>query len=125
MIEIVLSMIPVVWLVSMTIAGLEPREKLYEDLVEHLEKLEVSPHEEQIPKRDKNKDASVTTSILKKDVKDTKPKFKFVEEARRQPQESCELCKVMKGADNPAWKTYNTSECCSKEYYKKGVAGSN
>ena len=32
------------------------------------------------------------------------------------------MCKVMKGVDNPAWKTHNTSECRSKEYYKKRIA---
>ena len=67
MIEIVLSMIPVVWLVSMTIAGLDPREKLSEFLVEHLEKLEVSLPKETTPNKDKSKDASLdTTRILKK-----------------------------------------------------------
>ena len=39
-------------------------------------------------------------------------------------QNSCEICKVMKESDNPVWKTHNTSECCSKEYYKKRMAGS-
>ena len=31
----------------------------------------------------------------------------------------------MKGADNPAWKTHNTSECRSKEYYKKRMTSTN
>ena len=70
MIEIVLIILPAVWLVSMTIAGLEPKEKSYKDLVEYLEKLEVSLPEETIPNKDKSKDASPdTTSILKKDKK--------------------------------------------------------
>ena len=46
LIEIVLSMIPSFWLKSMATAGLEPREKTYEELIEHLEKLEVSIPEE-------------------------------------------------------------------------------
>ena len=49
MIEIVLSMSPVIWLGSMTIAGLEPREKTYKDLVEHLGMLEVSLPEGNYP----------------------------------------------------------------------------
>ena len=40
MIEIVLNMLPAVWVNSMTTAGLKPREKSYEDLIEHLQKLE-------------------------------------------------------------------------------------
>ena len=37
MIEIVLSMLPAVWVISMTIAGLESMEKSYRYLIEHLE----------------------------------------------------------------------------------------
>ena len=54
LIEIVLSMIPSFWLKSMATAGLEPREKTYEELIEHLEKLEVSIPEE-VGKKDKPK----------------------------------------------------------------------
>ena len=39
MIEISLSILPVVWINSMITAGLEPREKSYEDLIEHLENI--------------------------------------------------------------------------------------
>ena len=42
MIEIELCMIPAVWVYSMTTTGLEPREKSYKDLIDHMEKLEVS-----------------------------------------------------------------------------------
>ena len=42
MIEIVLSILPVVWLGSMITAGLDPRGKSYEDFVEHLGKLWLS-----------------------------------------------------------------------------------
>ena len=70
MINIVLSILPVVWLGSMTTAGLELREQLYENLVKYLEKLEVSLPQEQILKRDKSKDPLDTVTILKKDKKD-------------------------------------------------------
>ncbi len=53
----------------MTTAGLEPSEKSYEELIEYLEKLELSLSEEPIPKKKYSKDAtesSNTTSILKK-----------------------------------------------------------
>ena len=58
MIEIVLSMLPAVWVNSMTTAGLEPREKTYEELIEHLEKLECSLPDEPIPKKMDSKDTS-------------------------------------------------------------------
>ena len=127
MIEIVLSMLPAVWVNSMTTAGLEPREKTYEELIEHLEKLECSLPDEPIPKKMDSKDAtksSSTTSILKKDKVDKSPKVAFSQGGREKPQKSCELCKVMKGVDNPAWKTRNTKDCRSKEYYKKRMASS-
>ena len=123
MIEIVLNMLPAVWVNSMTTAGLEPREKSYEDLIEHLEKLESSLPEESIPRKDKKKDTPAeTTSILKKAKVDKSTKVAFGKGAREKSQKACELCKVMKGVDNPAWKTHNTSECRSKEYYKKRMA---
>ena len=42
LIEIVLTMIPLYWIKSMAIAGLEPREKTHEELIERLEKIEMS-----------------------------------------------------------------------------------
>ena len=57
MIEIVLSILPTVWINIMITAGLEPREKSYEDLVENLEKLERSLPDESIPKKVNSKDA--------------------------------------------------------------------
>lgn len=126
MIEIVLSMLPTIWVNSMITAGIEPREKSYEDLIEHLEKLESSLPDEPIPKKEKSKDVPTeTTSIFKKEKTDKKPRVAFGKGARGQTQKACELCKVMKGADNSAWKTHNTSECCSKEYYKKRIASAN
>ena len=71
MIKIVLSMFPAVWDSIMTTAGLESREKFYKDLIEHLEKLDISLPVEPILKKDKSKDASPETSILKKEKKDT------------------------------------------------------
>ena len=56
MIEIVLSILPVVWVNSMIISGLELGDKTYEGLIEHLEKLESSIPDEPIPKKDKSKD---------------------------------------------------------------------
>ena len=58
MIDIVLSILPAVWVNSMTIAGLEPREKTYKELIEHLEKLECSLLDESIPKKMNSKDAT-------------------------------------------------------------------
>ena len=54
----------------MTIAGLEPREKTYAELIEHLENLERSLPDEPISKKKNSKDAAYsmgTTSILKKE----------------------------------------------------------
>ena len=41
-IEILWSIIHSKWVKSMTMAGMEPRNVVYEELVEHLEKLELS-----------------------------------------------------------------------------------
>ena len=103
MIEIVLNMLPAVWVNSMTTVCLEPREKSYEDLIEHLEKLESSLPDEPIPRKDKKKDAtSDTTSILKKAKVDKTTRVAFDKGARGQHKKACELCKVTKGVDNPA-----------------------
>ena len=56
MIKIVLNVLPTVWINSMITAGLEPREKSYGDLIEHLGKLERSLPDEPIPKILKRKD---------------------------------------------------------------------
>ena len=63
--------------------------------------------------------SSSTTSIPKKDKADTNPRVAFGKGARNKSQKSCELCKVMKGVDNPAWKTHITKDCRSKDYHKK------
>ena len=39
--------------------------------------------------------------------------------SRDSGQKSCELCKMMKGEDNPAWKARNTEYCRSTKFYKK------
>ena len=114
MVEIVLSMLPTVWVSIMTTAGLNPRGKFYEDLIGHLEKLEVSLPDEEIPKKHKRKDASPDTSFFKKDKKDSK-KINFGKEAKDHHQKSCEICKTLKGSDNPTWNTHTTSEYRSKD----------
>ena len=71
-------MLPAVWVNSMITAGLETREKTYEDLIEHLEKLECSLPDEPIPKKKKSKDTPAeTTNILKKEKADKKPRVAF------------------------------------------------
>ena len=50
MIEIVLIMIPYFWLKTMVTAILYTREKTYEELIKHLEKLEVSIPEKAVKK---------------------------------------------------------------------------
>ena len=80
MIEIVLSMLPAVWVNSMTTAGLEPREKTYKELIEHLEKLARSLPDEPIPKKKESKEAAYstsTTSIHKKYRPEKKPRVHF------------------------------------------------
>ena len=67
MIEITLSMLPAVWVISIIPADLEPREKAYENLIGHMENFESSLREEPISmkreREDTPKDIS-TTSIL-------------------------------------------------------------
>ena len=72
MIEIVLSMLPAVWMTIMITDGLEPKKNSYEDLIEHLKKLGSSLPDEPIPKKLKSKDAheSTSTNILKKEKPD-------------------------------------------------------
>ena len=67
MIEIAMSILPVVWINSVIIAGLEPREKSFEGLIEHLKKLERSLQKEPISKKEKNRDDPDTESIPKKE----------------------------------------------------------
>ena len=55
------------------------------------------------------------------DKKDKKVKF---DKKAKSHQKFCELFKVIKGSENPARKTHNTSEFFSKVYYKKRIAGS-
>ena len=50
MVEIPLSMFPTVWVNIMITAGLEPRGKTYEELIDHLETLECFLLDEPIPK---------------------------------------------------------------------------
>ena len=79
-IETVLSMFPAFWVNSMTTADIEPRENTYEELIEHLEKLERSLLDEPIPKKKDSKDAAEstsTTSILKNDKVDKNPRVQF------------------------------------------------
>ena len=127
MIEIVLSMFPVVLIGSMTTAGLEPREKSYEELVEHLDKLEVSLPEETITRKDKSNDASPKKISFKRDKKDKKDKrnIKVGKIAKGHHQKSCEIWKALKGSDNLTWKTHNTNACRSKYFYKGRVTSSN
>ena len=71
----------------MTMSGLEHRGESYEDLIDHLEKLESSLPYESIPKKLKSKDAPESTSILKNDKTDKKRKAIFAEGTRiSQPQ---------------------------------------
>ena len=70
MIENLLSMLLAVWVNIITTGDLEPREKPYDDLIKHLEKLECSLPDEPILKKDKSKDTSPeSTSILKKIIR--------------------------------------------------------
>ena len=75
MIEIVLIVLPAVLINIMILAGLEHREKLYEDLIEHLDNLERSLSDGPIPKKNNSKDTAESTSttcILKNDRPDKK-----------------------------------------------------
>ena len=80
MVDIVLSMLPTVWVNSMITSGIEPMEETYKDLIEYLQKLERYLLDNPIPKKKDSKDdaeSTSTTSILKKDSPDKKPKFQF------------------------------------------------
>ena len=72
----------------------------------------------------KNPESMSTTRIPKKDRPDKKTRVQFGKgSAKSEPQQkSCELCKVMKGVENPAWKTHKTKDCLSKKVNKKRIA---
>ena len=67
MINIVPSMLPVVWINNTITASLYPREKVHEGLIDHRENFESSLPDEPIPKEAKSTDALDTISILKKE----------------------------------------------------------
>ena len=102
---------------------MNPGEKTYKEIIEHLEKLEVSIPEEVI-KKDKSKVSfsDKDTKIPRKDK--THDRKGREEKVRASGQKSCELCKMIKGENNPAWKTHNTEDCMSKKFYKKRMSDS-
>ena len=116
LIEIVIGMIPHNFVTSMVNAGIEPREMGYNELIDHLVNLEstiTTTYSEEHSSTKKDKDAK----------KGTFPKKGKDKDKGRTGSESkcCILCKAIKGESNPAWKTHNTNECKSKDYYAKKV----
>ena len=103
----------------MVTTDLEPKQKTCEELVEYLDKLEL-PIPEEVVKKDKPRVtfSEKDTKIPRKEkANDKKGKD---DKARSSRQKFCEMCKMMKGEDNPAWKTRNTEYCRSKKFYKNG-----
>ena len=107
MIDIILSMIPKHWIKMMITAKIEPRSMTVKELVDHLENLEMQ-------------DDAGTIPIPKK-------KREFKSSARKpsngsnstNEEKGCDLCKLFKGANSPAWKTHPTAQCKSKGYYER------
>ena len=104
MIDIILSMVPKHWIEMMITAKIEPRSMTVKELVDHLENLELQ-------------DEAGTASIPKK-------KKEFKSSARKSSygrnsttEKGCDLCKLFKGVDSPAWKTHTTEQCRSARYY--------
>ena len=52
-------------------------------------------------------------------------KINVGKEAKGRHQKSCELCMVLTKSKKTSWKTQNTSEYRSNEYYEKRMASSN
>ena len=121
MIEIVLSILPAVW-VNSTIQG------------ENIQRPDWAPGEDWnlstrwANSREERQQGCCRVYEYYKDSKenkpDKKPKVQFGEGAVKgeRQQKSYELCKIIKGVDNPAWKNHNTKDYRSKTYYKKRVA---
>ena len=82
------------------------------------------PIPEEVVKRDKPKVSfsEKDTKIPRKD--NTHNRKGKNEKFRASGQKSCELCKMMKGENNPAWKTHNTEDCRLKKFYKKSMSDS-
>ena len=117
LIEIVIGMIPHNFVTSMVNAGIEPRKMGYKELIDHLVNLEstiTTTYSEEHSSSKKDKDTKKGTFSKKGKEKDTK-------KGTCSESKWCILCKAIKGESNPAWKTHNTNECKSKDYYAKKV----
>ena len=101
---------------------MSPGGETYEELIEHLEKLEVSIPGE-VVEEDKpkvtfyEKDARI---LRKERTHDKRARDK----SRSSGPKSCGICRMMKGEDHLAWKTYNTEDCRSKKYYTEIMSDS-
>ena len=122
LIEIVIGMIPHSWVTSMMSAGIEPREMGYNELIDHLVNLEstVSASSPEDTNHNSKKKRSEKSS---KSGENSKSQNKEHESSssRNKKNKSCLLCKVLKGESSSAWKTHNTEDCKSKEYYAKKI----
>ena len=104
-IDIILSMIPKHWIEMMITAKIEPRSMTVKELVDHLENLEMQ-----------DEAGTITIPKKKREFKSSAHKFPYGSNTTNE-EKGCDLCKLFKGADSPAWKTHTTAQCRSRRYY--------
>ena len=116
MIDIILAMIPKKWVETMVTAKIEPRNLTIKELVDHLENLELQDESEpeEIPKKKKREFKSGGNGSQRDRKKHP-----------NQANQTCDLCKLFKGENSPAWKTHSTAQCKSKKYYENQLKPGN
>jgi hypothetical protein len=117
MIDIILSMIPKKWVETMVTAKIEPRNLTLKELVDHLENLElqgIDSEPEEIPKKKKREFKGGANGSKRDRNKDTK-----------QAEKTCDLCRLFKGENSPAWKSHSTAQCKSKWKYENQLKTGN
>jgi hypothetical protein len=102
-------------------AGIEPREMTFSGLIDHLVNLESTVSAAQTEERPAKKQKS--NENHHKSDKNKKSRGEERKSSTPKGNKCCVLCKALKGENSTAWKTHNTDECKSKDYYAKKISG--
>ena len=128
MIDVVIGVIPNVWCKIMSQVGTESREMEFDKFITHLEILEETAPEH----KDSEGNQDGKRSQSQNDKGRVNKRFKNGStsniKARNNSShngKSCDRCKLFKGEYSPAWRTHNTKDYKSKNYFKGKVARDN
>ena len=128
MIGVIIGMIPSAWCKIMAQAGIESREIDVEKLITHPDMLEKVPLEHKDSEGNQNGKRAHSQNNKGRGNKRSKNGLTSnikVGNNSSHSGKSCDLCKLFKGEDSSAWKTQNTKNRKSKNYFKGKVAGDN